>query len=382
MSTKIFENGTKAVTVSSGQKIAVYSSGADTKVYQKVGYPNYPDSWNLLTTVTNQQYVSAAFSADTEIRIDAGVNGAWYETGASPVVSIPEPDKTGTDDPYNLTGLAGEQGGGVTVRGGASSSSSNAGGQAKLRGGNPGATGVGGAATVVAGNGGSTSGAGGVAGVTGGAGSAGNSSGGVGKVVGGAGQGSAAGGAAQATGGAGGATGAGGAATVSGGAGGSTSGAGGNAGLTGGPATAGNSNGGSVVLTNGDKAGTGKDGYTRVAGDAGTNPVVENVARNTIADAGTITVAQHRAGVIYQDASGGNVTCTSATGTNIDAEFPDLAVGNAIPLYHASNHATNTSTISGGSGVTLVGSGAVTNTGGKFLLIKTGSNAFDLVRVG
>jgi len=106
------------------------------------------------------------------------------------------------------------------------------------------------------------------------------------------------------------------------------------------------------------------------------------VVRNTIADSGTVTVAQHRDQVLYQDASGGAVTMTSATGSDLAAEFADIAVGDALLQYHASNHASNTSTISGGTGVTLVGSGAVTQTGGTYLLIKTAAATFDLVRVG
>ncbi len=86
--------------------------------------------------------------------------------------------------------------------------------------------------------------------------------------------------------------------------------------------------------------------------------------------------------VLYQDASGGNVTMTTRTGTQLAAAFPDMSVGDALPQYVASNHASNTSTISGGTDVTLVGSGAVINTGGSFLLIKTAATTFDLVRVG
>ena len=104
--------------------------------------------------------------------------------------------------------------------------------------------------------------------------------------------------------------------------------------------------------------------------------------RNTIADAGTVTVEQHRQLSLYQDASGGNVTMTSATGAQLDAAFPNLKTGEAIPQYHSSNDGTNTSTIAGGTGVTLVGSGAVINTGGQYLLIKTGTATYDLVRAG
>lgn len=106
------------------------------------------------------------------------------------------------------------------------------------------------------------------------------------------------------------------------------------------------------------------------------------ITRSTIADAGTVTDAQHRGLVLYQDASGGSVTMTTRTGTQLAAAFPDLGVGDAVSQFLASNHATNTSTIAGGTDVTLVGSGAVTQTGGQFLLVKTAATTFDLVRVG
>jgi hypothetical protein len=433
MATKIYPSGSKTITVAAGEKLAVSSFNSTTEIYQKVGYPNVPDTWDLLTTVLNTEYLSGAFSSATEVRIDAGIDGCLYDTGAAPQVSSPVSDITGTDDPLNITGESAAQGGVVNVKGGTSSTSANAGGAANLTGGIAGATGVGGAANVTAGAGGSTSGNGGVSSMTGGAGTAGNATGGVSKVVGGAGQGSGSGGASQVTGGAGGATGTGGASAVTGGAGGATSGAGGAASITGGTASAGNSAGGAASLAGGAGSGTGNGGNVSITagasgagatgnggdvnvtagaasstdGNGGTVSVVPTVgagsgiagmvklgiatgtaawgfgcARSTIADAGTLTDAQHRSMVIYQDASGGVVTCTTRTGTQLAAAFPDMSVGDAVPLYHASNHATNTSTVSGGADVTLVGSGAVVNTGGQYLMIKTAATTFDLVRVG
>lgn len=130
-------------------------------------------------------------------------------------------------------------------------------------------------------------------------------------------------------------------------------------------------------------------GGTSAGGSAGVDgivkagaPVARPLSRATVSDAGTVTVAQVRGGVLYQSASGGAVTMASPTAADLVAAFPDVASGYGIPLYVASNHASNTSTISGGTGVTLVGSGAVTQTGGSFLLIRTGASTFDLVRVG
>ena len=109
---------------------------------------------------------------------------------------------------------------------------------------------------------------------------------------------------------------------------------------------------------------------------------VLKLSRATVTSAATISAAQMGGGILFQDASGGNVTMTTRTGTQIAADFPNLAVGDVMRLWIASNHATNTSTIAGGTDVTLVGSGAVVNTGGQFLLIKTAATTFDLVRVG
>ena len=79
----VFAQGTVTVTVPSGEKIAVqaYSSAS---VFQEVGYPNFPESQNLLTVVENTTYVSAAF---TNVTIQAGASGATYAVGTDPVVS-------------------------------------------------------------------------------------------------------------------------------------------------------------------------------------------------------------------------------------------------------------------------------------------------------
>lgn len=332
---KVYSNGTVTLSVPASQKIAVFSKGDSAKVYQKTGYPNYPDTWELLTTVTNTEYLSSAFSTVTEVRIDAGVDEVLYSVGASPQASDPQADIVGADDPFKITGEAATDSAAATAAG--------ASGAVTIQ------SAVGGANT--GGASGEAGGAGGAISITGGAGGATNSTGahdaGAGADV-------------TITAGAGGAASAG---TGDGGAGGSIS-------LV--PGAGGSSSGGSA----------GVPGAVIVGGTAGGAALALNVTRNTVSDSGTVTVAQHRAMVLYQDASGGAVTMTSATGSDLAAAFPDLQVGNAIPQYVASNHASNTSTISGGTGVTLVGSGAVTNTGGSFLLIKTAAATFDLVRVG
>lgn len=80
----VYPQGSQTVEVAAGNKIAVFSEAA-AKVYQQVGYPNFPDSWNLLyTTLPGVQYTSAAFSAGATLRIDAGPAMVQYETAAAP----------------------------------------------------------------------------------------------------------------------------------------------------------------------------------------------------------------------------------------------------------------------------------------------------------
>jgi len=106
----------------------------------------------------------------------------------------------------------------------------------------------------------------------------------------------------------------------------------------------------------------------------------------TVPGAGVPTAAQMRGGWLYQDASGGNVAMTTRTAAQLVADIPGVAVGTTIYIDVSSNHASNTSTIAGGTGVTLTGSGAVTQTGGRFRLVFTNvtaaAEAVALARVG
>lgn len=178
MATIVYSNGTGLTTVPDGEKIAIYSY-APVELWKKVGYPNQPDSWYLVATTTaGTEYLSAAFSGATDVKLVVGAADAYYEVGSAPSVYEPTGNLSMSAAAATITGLAAAQGGSLTVKGGTSSTSANAGGAAALLGGQPGATGVGGAATVTGGAGGSTSGAGGSVTLTGGAGTAGNGDGG------------------------------------------------------------------------------------------------------------------------------------------------------------------------------------------------------------
>lgn len=159
---------------------------------------------------------------------------------------------TGGDSSLGITGQASGTGGSVSVVGGASSTSSAAGGAVTVTGGAGGASGTGGAVTVTGGSPASGNAAGGVASIIGGAG-LGSGNGGIGKVVGGDAGSSGTGGKAQLIGGAG--SGVGGAAEVTGGGGGGATDNGGAVTITGGASGGASATAGSVTISSGAASG-------------------------------------------------------------------------------------------------------------------------------
>ena len=82
----IFTQGTATVTVPAGEKIAVQAF-SPASVFQEVGYPNFPESQDLLQVVENTTYVSAAFTNSTSVTIQAGASGAYYSVGVAPDIN-------------------------------------------------------------------------------------------------------------------------------------------------------------------------------------------------------------------------------------------------------------------------------------------------------
>ena len=82
----IFAQGTATVTVPAGEKIAVQAY-SPASVFQEVGYPNFPESQDLLQVVENTTYVSDAFTNATSVTIAAGASGAYYSIGVAPDIS-------------------------------------------------------------------------------------------------------------------------------------------------------------------------------------------------------------------------------------------------------------------------------------------------------
>jgi hypothetical protein len=85
MSNKILPFGYVTVTVAATESIAVYSRGV-AKVYRELGYPNHPDEDSLLGEQNGAEVVYGAYASGATIRIEAGPEPAFYETGSAPVV--------------------------------------------------------------------------------------------------------------------------------------------------------------------------------------------------------------------------------------------------------------------------------------------------------
>jgi len=87
MSSLVLAGGTSTdIAVPSGASIAVFCQGT-AQVYRRIGFPNYPDSLQLIGTVINGQTVFGSYASGATIVISAGGEvDAYYEVGTSPVV--------------------------------------------------------------------------------------------------------------------------------------------------------------------------------------------------------------------------------------------------------------------------------------------------------
>lgn len=270
------------------------------------------------TGVTLPAGTSSIFVA-TGFTQSSGV-GRWIQTTPNSVASgaLVGASLTGTAAPFPIAGLASTQGGAVSVTGGASSTSANAGGAVDIVGGAGGATGVGGAVSLK------------------GAAGQGGAAGGAAVIAGGAGQGTGAGAIVTITGGAsgGGATGNGGAVSLTGGAAASTNGTGGAASQVGGAGT-GTGAGGASIMTGG-ASGTG------ATGNGGASGITGGAALSTNGVGGAVSLI---GGLGTGTQAGGAVTITSgAAGATGVAGAINIAVG------AATTGAGSSVTVTGGNG--------------------------------
>jgi hypothetical protein len=81
----VYPQGTKEITLSANESIAVYTQGK-CQVLRQLGYPNMPSSLSLLGTVNNGETVFGPYASGATIVLQAGANEVGYETGLDPVV--------------------------------------------------------------------------------------------------------------------------------------------------------------------------------------------------------------------------------------------------------------------------------------------------------
>ena len=80
----IYANGNATITIPATESVAVYTKGVAT-VYRNVGYPNVPETQDLLGT-NSVETVYGAYSAGAELVIEAGASEVLYEIGVAPRV--------------------------------------------------------------------------------------------------------------------------------------------------------------------------------------------------------------------------------------------------------------------------------------------------------
>jgi len=106
----IAPQGTATVTLTAGQKIVVKTAG-ETLVSQVVGYPNYPEQNDVLTTVVNGTYTSSAFANGGTVIIQSGAFETLYDVGTDPAIGDngnwqPQGDPVALNATGNLTAAA------------------------------------------------------------------------------------------------------------------------------------------------------------------------------------------------------------------------------------------------------------------------------------
>jgi hypothetical protein len=86
MSNRLPANGLIEFNVPASDVLAVYSK-EPVSVFVRAGYPNFPESWSLLQNVAaDTEYVSGAFAAAADVRIEAGAADVFYANGTAAVI--------------------------------------------------------------------------------------------------------------------------------------------------------------------------------------------------------------------------------------------------------------------------------------------------------
>ena len=103
-------------------------------------------------------------------------------------------------------------------------------------------------------------------------------------------------------------------------------------------------------------------------------------AATVISAAYTLTTADLESGIISATSSG-SYAVTTPSGASLDAEFTNAKVGSTFELTITHGSATNVITLTGDTGVTVVGLATVTGiTSGTWLFRKTGTGTWSAYR--
>jgi len=87
MSNRLPSNGSIRLVIAAADRIAVWSR-QPVKVYQNLGFPNFPERWTLLQAVAaDTEYRSAAFATGAILRIDADAADVLYASGVTAVIT-------------------------------------------------------------------------------------------------------------------------------------------------------------------------------------------------------------------------------------------------------------------------------------------------------
>jgi hypothetical protein len=86
----VFPNGTVEVSLTATQAIAVRTTGPGNPaaVYRQAGFPNYPNSWTLLGTVSDEEKSFGPFTGGGVVKIEAGPNQVFYNVDANPMGAV------------------------------------------------------------------------------------------------------------------------------------------------------------------------------------------------------------------------------------------------------------------------------------------------------
>lgn len=86
MSKLIYGNGTASFTIAALDKLAVFSED-DVKIYKNTNFAQYPSAWELVKLApAGTEYVTSAYAAATELRIEAGASPVYYQEGVDATI--------------------------------------------------------------------------------------------------------------------------------------------------------------------------------------------------------------------------------------------------------------------------------------------------------